>query len=554
MGQVYIKLGRNRHVSGVNINFGMTVRQRTEIMKNIALNIAQGAPFEIIREQQENSDCHTIYRDCSKALQTFVKIVLECTVAEGHSPFHYSVILNDIDNNLDNLDICTADSIANKDYKIPIGAKYYIFDRDLPFIVTGDGGRLKKTQTNIDIIAVLLLRVLIFNKYVVHCKNNFILLLLSSLGDHSLDVQTQIQNILENTHYWTKFSVFSDKLQCYVGFNGRRYENGDWLWACDHIEGVVGASGEFRLAGLTHWHNGQHEGVPYRPIELYKALIGIRYFRYEKTYIECLNDDDNDFYMLTHAELAHSLSRSVEREINDNLNEIDEYYRDNDKFMRLLRIEIARENNHGFIYTMKNSLYLWVIDASHSVWSFGSHQYVIFIEILWCVWKIDYDAILIIIDAIPNEYVKKQTRKYCVQNKNRVIGTKWKLHTTGLINRQIMQNFNKMLTYAAFVINRIEIYESQLYNKQREYIRTTLLMIFFRIYGLMRQMYGILLIDFINVSHIEEHSLHPHIQTSFRCGHLATYIAYHLFYPIVCLYNIFYIVYKTNTLIHLYLL
>lgn len=532
-GKVSIKLGPHRTINNIRCNLGVSMHERQKIMEWIIDQIQQEAATQ---EYGDAGDAHTILRLCVDALKIIIRAVIDAKVTQGHSPFHNLAILEKYGNNPLNFMICEPNSDAHRSYHVPIGSKYVIMRREIPFVVTGDGGRLKKTSNDVDITAILILRVLCFNSYVVHSKHNCVPLLISSLGDKDMNVKDYIQHILDDCPFKIKFCVFSTQLNAYVACNGRRYENGDWVWDYLYISGTVGPAGLYRLSGLTRWRHGIPCGVAYLQDELYEALVGRKYYRYERTYDDCCTIDDGTYYTLVHKELAQQWSDDIESDINNNLQSIDEEKQNNDTYMRKIRLELAKQKKHGFLYPMRNCLYDWVIDVSHSNWSVISHEYMLIVEIMWCVWETEYEMMKKILEAIPNEYITKQTLKYCRKNKDRNIDYDWKLHTTGMINRCIMQNFNKMLAYAAVVFDKYEQWQSQSQQIDRNYIRSTLIMIMFRVYTLLRKMYGILMIDFIphgNGWRNGTQQVHPLIHQSIQCGNLAAYIAYNLFHSMV---------------------
>lgn len=528
-------------MAGINLKMTLSIPNRRKHKRWMLENIHSESPIECYGDL---TNYDTVLRDCKQGINAYVSRLMDSIIGQGHSPFHHTYILEMINYDLESLPICEAGSDADILYNIPIGWPYVLHPRQLPVSVTGDGGQLKKTSTDVIITALLFFRILCYWKYIVHSKYNLVPLLISSRGDKDPVVGDYIQKILDNVDYFQYVACLSQKLQIYVGYQTILYTIGDWQWKFFFIDGSVGPAGTYRIAGLAKWHYGTCTGVAYNDSELYDALRGTFIYRFDKSYRDSLYDYDSTYYKLVDIELAHKWTKEIDDIIEEYKENIDAELLNDKKFMRLIRIEIAKSKKHGLLYSLRNALYQWTIDVSHGIWSITTHQYVMFIELMWCVWNIDYNIICIIIEVIPSDYIKQQTKKYCKGNKNRIVRYEWKLHTTGLLCRKILQNFNLMLGRAAYLFNEIEVFESEGIARNRSYIRSTATMALFRIISKLRRLFGILLIDFLEKD--ENGNQHPFIDEAIDLARLSTYLIYHLMHSSVC-YLFLYILYYTHT-------
>ena len=345
---------------------GLSLQYRTQLLKQVLEEIYKLTPITCRYEPSDvlKTNPIAIIRDCLDGMKALLNIHLDCEVLYGHTPYHYSQIINE--------KVCYSPDIVHTKYNIPIGAKYYEFKDPVTASLTGDGGFMPRTPYGTPTNPVAFLRLLNLNNYLQHCKHAGICVLFSALGDHDVRVEKWMQEIDEKFDKNGSFALYSKKKQCYCIFHYVRFDNGDWSWSHQMITRTVGPSGEYYLTGLVRWKNGVPKNVQTtRKFKLYHALCSkfTRDDEDNKTE-EQLKEEKWTGYRLITPKIAMEFAELTEIAL-------EMWYADHPNVIltkkeeRILRTNIGRRFKHGWLYRKKegktdnDSMF----DPNHMWWS-----------------------------------------------------------------------------------------------------------------------------------------------------------------------------------------
>ena len=513
----------NRDIDCLQSMQGLSYQTRLRFQNIILQRIADVAPWTEFFDDDDFLRVNPIgeIRNAVQGLKCILETQLNSDMLFGHSPYNYSAIGKPIR--------CAAPHIAHTKYNIPIGELYYEFTDPVTVCLTGDGGILPRVPYGTPTTPIAFLRVLSLNDTLQHCRHSGIPVLLSSLSDKNPIIEKWLDKLSKDLKQNDTFSLYCTKKKIHCIYNYIRTDNGDWQWSHRYTTKSVAPGAHYCNVGLTRWKNGQYKHVKNQLYKNYHALV-CKFTRDNED-----NKDEKQLeeekwtgYRLTTPKVAATMAQMVELCIQD-------YYANNPdiefdyKKDRELRVEFAKIFKHGFLYKGDKNCNYGLFDCLHCWWSWQVKTEIYFFKWLWCIQRLSKQNYLFIVSQLGVPWIAKQLKKYIEDiNPNRDVDIDLELHTNGDINKYCINGFPYALTSAAKILDEI----NQQNGRQNE-SNTLHCCILIRISSLMRKGFATLLTDkFV----MNEDGTCDAIEDMINNIQLATYLSYHLFDELVCIY------------------
>ena len=490
-----------------------------------------------------------LMRDGPSAFEVYLHDVGNNVTGEGISYFHHSVIPENspLIQTIGSIDNDNSDS-DKEDYGLKDGNQYAIIPYKLFIGAAGDeASRIRHTPQHMSKWLALLGRVLIFIAEKGNTPHTCVPLLYVCNDPECYDkniVNQCINEVLSSFKLEGHLKYYCESRGFWICIDYETKHCADWAFVYlfwTHSGGPQSKHGIVEITKIDS--NGKFSTLENDNESLYECLIEGTTLEYD-TFEELVKPDGSSF-IITPPDLACEMGHQVEMKLLDEMEEaningtIDRY---TPEYQHERRKQISKELKHGFYYEPIKLCIETLFDLFHFMWNFGLFVITTFVILLWCVWGLSKEHVLLILSYLQCVILMIQYEKWMDSNEKRRIYNLPKVKARGPTVKKAINGLPYAIVAAMCVA---EEYEYS--NNDSIAIIHTILCVFYFVVVNMKEVFGIALMPVYYTFTFDGRSIL--VAKMIRISRLVGFVAYHLCTVLVrctfmycgCVYSVAYV-------------
>ena len=313
---------------------------------------------------------HTIWKNASSVLVTYLFYLINNQMGQGYCPFHHTnvAIRHDIQT-------CNDTNMIEKSLGIQNNDKFVWYSKTLPVTLTGDGGPVKNTTQMVDHLVLLMLQILglgINISQSIYCGACVMISQLSESDSNLTSIIRQVGKTLPNEG---NIAVKCTSVNTWVCMPFKRFRVADWKFTFTHFNLSVGVTGDFAMIEICIWKNGIPHGV--HKSQFYQCLMMQYIDPWTDPGFEFCQNNKYNGLLLSNKFVLQKWGKEVD-DLVDFQKNIDRDHDDLDKwndakYERQERVRLAKkvaDPPHGVLTGSDIAVEAALVDLAHAGWSF----------------------------------------------------------------------------------------------------------------------------------------------------------------------------------------